>query len=55
MSVKIGNFRDDSIAPKFFEIVSVTGFRDKNMNEYVSVINHNPFRIGISVIIVRFY
>ena len=55
LSVEVRNIRDNGIAPKVFEIVALSRVGTEHMHENIAVVYHNPFGIGISVVIVGFY
>ena len=42
------------IAPKLLEIVSCACVREKHMHHGIAIVNHDPFRILIAVVVVRF-
>ena len=52
--IKIRNIDYRGIGPKFFEIVELTCFGSENVNQGFAVVDHDPLRVAVTVVVIRF-
>lgn len=54
-SILMGHLFDPGIRPKLFEVVELTGFPVKDVNDDIGIIEEHPFRIFLAFDLPRFF